>query len=241
MSGTISGRILVVDDDESIRALCREVLTVAGYEVDTAAHGADGLSMLKAGYGLVISDVNMPELGGLELYSSALRDHPQMKGRFLFMTGDCSSLKPIASRELKCILKPFRISELLGTVDSIMTMSIEGRGKDERGKRLEERFVAHIECDVIDGREDGREFLAARALDVSRHGVRVTYEGPALKSRDVSVFMSISRLSLHRAAGVVWSRRLSDGSCASGLKLHEPVPASQLIILSRRQKASAKF
>ncbi|MBI5492751.1 MAG: response regulator [Deltaproteobacteria bacterium] len=240
MSGKISGRILVVDDDESIRALCREVLTVAGYEVDTAAHGADGLSMLKSGYGLVISDVNMPEVGGLELYSSALREHPQMKDRFLFMTGDCSKLRPIASKDLKCLLKPFRISELLGTVDTIMTRSIEGRGRDERGKRLEERFEAHIECDIIDGGEDGREFLAARALNVSRHGVRVSYEGAALKSRDVSVFMSISRLSLHRTAEVVWSRRLPNGSCACGLKLNEPVPASQLIILNRRQKASAK-
>ncbi len=236
MSKRVSGKILVVDDDETIRDLCREVLTVAGYEVDTV-RGADGLSILGSGYGLVIADAGMQEPGGLEFYASAVRVHPHLKGRFLFVTGDCSQLRPLVSKDLICLLKPFRISELLGTVDSMMTRLLEGlKGKEETGKRQEERFETFVECDVFDKEEDVGEFLAGRAVNLSRHGVRVLYEGAPLKMKEVSLFMSINRLSLHRRAEAVWSKRLGGGLCSSGLKLIEPVPASQLIILSRKRR-----
>jgi len=56
-----SRKILVVDDDDSVRDLCTEVLSVAGYQVDTASQGVEGLERLRRGsYDLVISDVNMP-------------------------------------------------------------------------------------------------------------------------------------------------------------------------------------
>jgi two-component system KDP operon response regulator KdpE len=62
-----AGRILVVDDDPQIRRAMRTTLTARGYEVADARTGEDGLDELRSGtYDLVLLDMNMPGLGGIE-------------------------------------------------------------------------------------------------------------------------------------------------------------------------------
>lgn len=62
-----AGRILVVDDDPQIRRAMRATLTSRGYEVADARTGEEALDELRAGgYDLVLLDMNMPGLGGLE-------------------------------------------------------------------------------------------------------------------------------------------------------------------------------
>src|SRR3972149_4974474 len=61
-------RILVVDDDEIALELLRNTLVQAGYEVEVARDGRQGLEILRAGaHRLVISDWEMPEMNGIEL------------------------------------------------------------------------------------------------------------------------------------------------------------------------------
>ncbi len=61
-------KILIVDDDEQIRNLCKILVTSLGYEVRTAENGKDALEKL-AGYNpdLIITDTNMPEMDGISL------------------------------------------------------------------------------------------------------------------------------------------------------------------------------
>jgi len=62
-----AGRILVVDDDPQIRRVMRVTLTGQGYEVDDAKSGEAGLEKLRIGrFDLVLLDMNMPGIGGLE-------------------------------------------------------------------------------------------------------------------------------------------------------------------------------
>jgi len=62
-----AGRILVIDDDPQIRRTMRTTLTAHGYEVGDARRGEDGLEELRAAaYDLVLLDMNMPGMGGLE-------------------------------------------------------------------------------------------------------------------------------------------------------------------------------
>lgn len=69
-----SGTLLIVEDDEDIRGLLRDCLEECGYTLDTAADGAEGLRKVRAGsFDLVITDLNMPNLNGLELIA-AVRD-----------------------------------------------------------------------------------------------------------------------------------------------------------------------
>ncbi len=60
--------ILIIDDEEDIRSILTMYLRKEGYKVDQAEHGEEGLKMLIArGYDLVICDIKMPVMGGLEL------------------------------------------------------------------------------------------------------------------------------------------------------------------------------
>ena len=68
-----AGRILVVDDEEPIRSMLRDGLSRAGYNVETAASGAEALERFRPGrYALVLTDLMMPAMGGWEL-SARLR------------------------------------------------------------------------------------------------------------------------------------------------------------------------
>lgn len=61
-------RILIIDDEEHIRAHYQELLTEQGFEVETAFDGESGLAAYKGGqFDLVLLDVNMPDKSGLEV------------------------------------------------------------------------------------------------------------------------------------------------------------------------------
>ena len=80
MSTPVKRRILVVDDDESVRELFRRILQKEGYDVDTAQNGFDALLKLKDVVipDVIISDLNMPEMSGFELLSVVRRRFPKI-------------------------------------------------------------------------------------------------------------------------------------------------------------------
>ncbi|HEX2881712.1 MAG TPA: response regulator, partial [Polyangiaceae bacterium] len=64
-------RVLVVDDEENIRVVLRTLLRRHGYEVETAASGDEALAMVESfGPDVVLTDVRMPKMGGLDLLST---------------------------------------------------------------------------------------------------------------------------------------------------------------------------
>jgi len=72
-------RILVVDDSITVREVERKLLEARGYEVDIAVDGADGWNALRTGrYDMVISDVDMPRMNGIELVTQ-IKEHPRFK------------------------------------------------------------------------------------------------------------------------------------------------------------------
>ena len=79
-------RVLVIDDDEQLRALLHEILERAGFEVMEAAHGAEGLRLYRAQPAdLVITDLIMPEKEGVETILELRRDFPN--ARVIAMSG----------------------------------------------------------------------------------------------------------------------------------------------------------
>lgn len=73
--GGAAKRVLVVDDSLTVREVERKLLEAAGYQVDTAVDGMDGLNMLRTGgYDLLISDVDMPRMNGIELVKTVRQD-----------------------------------------------------------------------------------------------------------------------------------------------------------------------
>lgn len=117
-------RVLIVDDEESIRMLIREVLGAAGYEVDTAASGEEALTRLEQDrYDLVVADVRMPGVDGVELYRLIGRRWPELQRRLIFITGDPESVRTVSrlgDRDVPCLEKPFTVEQLRHAVRALL-------------------------------------------------------------------------------------------------------------------------
>jgi two-component system sensor histidine kinase and response regulator WspE len=71
--------VLVVDDSITVREVQRQLLSNSGYEVEVAVDGLDGLEAVRKGeYDLVISDIDMPRMNGLDLVRS-LKADPRLR------------------------------------------------------------------------------------------------------------------------------------------------------------------
>jgi CheY-like chemotaxis protein len=114
----MAARILVVDDDASLRDLLRLHLSAAGYEVEVAADGiAAGYRVLKSPPDLIITDVNMPNMDGFEFVAALKADTSLPPIPVIFLTsleeGDQRG------RELGAVgyvTKPIRADRLLALV-----------------------------------------------------------------------------------------------------------------------------
>lgn len=79
MTGQLDKRVLLVDDEPLIRKLIAEYLVAAGCEVQTAVDGLDALAKLDAGLpDLIISDLKMPRMSGLELLDVVHKRFPHI-------------------------------------------------------------------------------------------------------------------------------------------------------------------
>ncbi|MFQ5442245.1 MAG: ATP-binding protein [Thermodesulfobacteriota bacterium] len=119
------GEVLIADDEESIRESLAGILTRRGFNVDSVADGALALEALKTKkYTIVITDIKMPGLNGIELYREIEKNYPGLKNRVIMLTGDVFSeeVKEFLS-EKKCpfFLKPFETKELLEAVKKVLS------------------------------------------------------------------------------------------------------------------------
>jgi PAS domain S-box-containing protein len=111
-------RVLIIDDESSIRAALRRFFTRRGWSVEEADDGAAGLSMMLDGgtdYAAIISDLRMPGCSGMELHDHVAAVAPELLDRIIFSTGDVASRD--ASEFVKrtnCIVmqKPFELKAL---------------------------------------------------------------------------------------------------------------------------------
>ncbi|MGY5615057.1 response regulator [Vibrio brasiliensis] len=117
-------KILAVDDSVSIRQMVSHTLRDAGYDVETANDGRDALSKVtSAKFDVVISDVNMPNMGGFELVK-ALRQKPQYKFiPILMLTTETSADKKQEGKSAGAtgwLVKPFNPDTLLKTLKRVI-------------------------------------------------------------------------------------------------------------------------
>jgi putative nucleotidyltransferase with HDIG domain len=112
-------RILVVDDDESIREIMSTMLAHAGFECRSVSSGPEAIAALQAdnNYALLLSDLAMEGMDGFALLERIRRIHPQMPVVMVTAIHDISvALAAIRSGAYDYLLKPFERDQLLATV-----------------------------------------------------------------------------------------------------------------------------
>tara|TARA_B100000678_G_C18147961_1_gene477656 strand:- start:110 stop:502 length:393 start_codon:yes stop_codon:yes gene_type:complete len=113
-------RILLAEDEEAMRTYLARALEKAGYAVDSVDCGTAALPLLETGeYDLLLSDIVMPEMDGIELAQRCNEMSPNTK--VMFITGFAAvSLRANADQpQAKVLSKPFHLRDLVLEVDRV--------------------------------------------------------------------------------------------------------------------------
>jgi two-component system cell cycle sensor histidine kinase/response regulator CckA len=117
-------RILVIEDDASIRSLAMRILISAGHEAIGATDGRDGVALWKEnGADLIVTDLRMAGMNGIDVIREIGRVEPDLP--IIVISGDAGAqLGPLAevmsSQPVKILRKPFRANELIALVTEVL-------------------------------------------------------------------------------------------------------------------------
>jgi two-component system cell cycle sensor histidine kinase/response regulator CckA len=116
------GKVLLVEDEDMVRAVAERALARAGYEVTACASGEEGLNALSEGgvFDVVVSDVVMPGMDGPAMVRAIRSDHPQMP--VLFMSGYAEEQlrNDIDIPDMHFIAKPFSVAAIGDKVGAVL-------------------------------------------------------------------------------------------------------------------------
>lgn len=134
-------KILVIDDERSIRNVIGELLEMEGYTVKTAENGVQGYEMIGAeSFDLVISDIKMPEMDGIELLDKLVETHPDTTVVMISGHGSIdTAVECIKKGAFDYIEKPIDMNRILVTVKNALE-----RGSLVRETKTLRRKVHHV-------------------------------------------------------------------------------------------------
>lgn len=140
----MSKRLLIVDDDNSMRSILQEALENDHYDVSTAKDGEMALRMIdKYSFDLVITDLKMPGINGLELMQQVRKHHPDLGFIFITAYGTVeAAVSAMHEGAFDFITKPFSISQIEARVEryfSVAELRTENRQLKEK-LSLDQRF-----------------------------------------------------------------------------------------------------
>lgn len=169
-------RILIVEDDDDLRSILLRRFSDAGYDVDLAVTGTEALDVVKAHVpDLVILDVMLPEMDGIEVCRRLRAQHPLLY--ILMLTARAEELDRVVGLEVGAddyVTKPFSVQELVARVRAALRrvraiqeqMAQNGTAETDQDAVLE---IGPLRIDPIrrEVRRDGREVhLTVREFDL---------------------------------------------------------------------------
>lgn len=120
--GQWQGRVLVIDDDASLRQCLATLLKVAGFFVEEAGSGTEGMERLAASpVDVVLTDLMMPGLSGWEVARAARTLRPELS--VVLMTGHPEALDSLLHTEglvAHVLVKPFRMNEVVAIIQRLI-------------------------------------------------------------------------------------------------------------------------
>jgi two-component system NtrC family sensor kinase len=117
-------RVLVVDDEDSIKELLTNVLEMDNHRVVLASNGKEALDLVqREPFDLIISDIKMPVMGGAELYQRLQDERHPLASRLIFVTGDTVAAETRAflqGVQNPVLSKPFRLRDVRESVRAVL-------------------------------------------------------------------------------------------------------------------------
>ncbi|HEU4629069.1 MAG TPA: HD domain-containing phosphohydrolase [Gemmatimonadaceae bacterium] len=157
-----NARVLIIDDEETIRLALAKFLRARGYDVRTAGSAADGLAVLaEERFEVVLCDVRMPGMSGLELVPHALAVDADLAVMMLTAVNDApTATAALSSGAMDYLVKPIELAELQGAVDRVLRRRAEAIERKTLDRRIREEVAARTA-------ELEREKAALKALTVN--------------------------------------------------------------------------
>ncbi|MBI3407017.1 MAG: PAS domain S-box protein [Planctomycetes bacterium] len=212
--------VLLVEDEDGVRALARTVLQAAGYTVMEASDGLHAIELCQEYRGpihLVVSDVVMPRLSGTNLIKQIAPLHPEMK--VMFMSGYSDSALVhygILSGEVECLLKPFTPDALASKVREVL----DRKAPVERRRFARRRLKRSVKGEC---RQGSGPNLALALLNIAEGGLAILVKdlldkGELVEVELSAVSASVAREPIKRTAMVVWSLPNGKGAHQVGMR-----------------------
>jgi len=122
--GTPRTRALVLDDEPAVRELLTRVLEKEGHLVDAVADGRTAIECISSRrYGLILLDIRLPGMSGIEVYQQAKGIAESIGARVIFLTGDLMNPETrdfLRRTGVPIVTKPFQTSDLIETIDKVL-------------------------------------------------------------------------------------------------------------------------
>src|SRR5262249_22995785 len=224
-------RILVIDDEAVIRVLVGEILDSAGHDVTSAESAERALALLdESDFDLVVSDVVMPGLSGIELLETVRARRASLPVVLVTGAGTYDTLsRALTHGAAGLVTKPFAHADLETAVEDALERA--ARSREELKERLLAPTLASALANAIEARDDHLhghcERLAARAvrlaelLELPRDGIETIRLGAIL--HDIGKIGIPDRVLLKPAALDAEERRIVETPPEIGDKLLEPL------------------
>jgi DNA-binding NtrC family response regulator len=137
----MKNKVLIVDDEKNIRLTLKTALSKAGYEVETAVNGEDGLSKLqKEGFPVILLDMKMPGMDGIQFLKEIT--NADLETKVIMITGYGSVETAVETLKLGAVdylRKPFKPEEIIGIVEDVFE-----RYEVENSEKEVESFEEYI-------------------------------------------------------------------------------------------------
>ena len=179
----VGDRILVADDDRGILHTCSKILKHAGYEVTTAPDGNEALGLLKSShYDLLLVDLKMPGLSGLETVTLARKIDPTLMIVMLTAYATIQTAVDAVKRgAFDYLAKPFTVDQLRAVVEQ----SLQQKQLLEESLAMREQLATDLGFDKIIGISEAMQKLFITLQKVVRTNTNILVQGETGTGKDL--------------------------------------------------------
>ncbi len=211
--------ILIVEDNCRLQKFYKSFieLTFEGLKVFQAFDGEEALSSCsRIDHTAILSDIEMPNMSGIEFYQRLKNKQPELSKRVAFISGSISgeNLTFIEQEKRPYLLKPHSLDLFQDLIHSIIAREeeefITRYGHECKRRFTRKKIKETCQLSLVSSRHLFNEPLVTETIDHSEGGISINYVGPALPLGEKCV-VDIKALDIaEKAATVAWANKSED-------------------------------